>query len=68
MENGDRRNAALGGFGERLAARTALPLTFVDEALTSVEAAARLRAAGVDPRREPERIDALAAPPLSSAR
>src|ERR1700688_2799323 len=48
-------------FGERLAARTALPLTFVDESLTSVEAASRLRAAGVDPRREPERIDALAA-------
>ncbi len=48
-------------FGERLAARTALPLTFVDEALTSVEAAARLRAAGIDPRRAPERIDAAAA-------
>jgi putative holliday junction resolvase len=48
-------------FGERLAARTALPLTFVGEALTSVEAAARLRAAGVDLRREPERIDAAAA-------
>ena len=48
-------------FGERLAAKTALPLTFVDEALTSVEAAARLRAAGVDPRRAPERIDAMAA-------
>jgi putative Holliday junction resolvase len=48
-------------FGERLAAKTALPLTFVGEALTSVEAAARLRAAGVDPRRAPERIDAMAA-------
>jgi len=48
-------------FGERLAAKTALPLTFVDESLTSVEAAARLRAAGVDPRRAPERIDAMAA-------
>jgi putative Holliday junction resolvase len=48
-------------FGARLAARTALPLTFVDESLTSVEAAARLRAAGIDPRREPERIDAAAA-------
>jgi putative Holliday junction resolvase len=48
-------------FGARLAARTALPLSFVDEALTSVEAAARLRAAGVDPRRHPERIDATAA-------
>jgi putative Holliday junction resolvase len=48
-------------FGRRLAASTALPLSFVDEALTSVEAAARLRAAGIDPRRAPERIDAAAA-------
>jgi putative Holliday junction resolvase len=48
-------------FGRRLAAKTALPLTFVGEALTSVEAAARLRAAGIDPRREPGRIDATAA-------
>lgn len=48
-------------FGAKLASRTGLPLTFVDEALTTVEATARLRAAGVDPRREPERIDALAA-------
>lgn len=48
-------------FGRRLAARTGLPLGFVDESLTSVEAAARLRAAGIDPRRAPERIDAAAA-------
>ena len=48
-------------FGTRLAAATALPLTFVDESLTSVEAAARLRAAGLDPRRHRERIDAVAA-------
>jgi len=48
-------------FGERLAAKTGLPLRFVDEALTSVEAAARLRSAGVDPRRAPERVDATAA-------
>src|SRR5262249_21784699 len=48
-------------FGARLAARCGLPLTYVDESLTSVEAAARLRAAGVDPRRAPERIDATAA-------
>jgi RNase H-fold protein (predicted Holliday junction resolvase) len=33
----------------------------VGEALTSVEAAERLRQAGVDPRREPGRIDAVAA-------
>jgi putative pre-16S rRNA nuclease len=48
-------------FGERLAAATGLPLERVDESLTSVEAAARLRQAGVDPRREPGRIDAVAA-------
>jgi putative pre-16S rRNA nuclease len=48
-------------FAEKLAARTGLPLTFVDEALTTVEAAERLREAGIDPRREPLRLDALAA-------
>jgi putative Holliday junction resolvase len=48
-------------FGERLAGLTGLPLELVDEALTSVEAAERLRAAGVDPRRHPERLDATAA-------
>jgi RNase H-fold protein (predicted Holliday junction resolvase) len=36
-------------------------LELVDESLTSVEAAARLRAAGVDLRRYPERLDAVAA-------
>jgi putative Holliday junction resolvase len=48
-------------FGARLAEMTGLPLDLVDEALTSVEAARRLRQAGVDPRREPGRIDAVAA-------
>lgn len=48
-------------FGERLAELTGLPLELVDEALTSVEAAERLRAAGVDPRRHPEKLDAVAA-------
>ena len=61
--DGTRGPAALRArrFAERLAALTALPLELVDEALTSVEAAARLRAAGVDPRRHPERLDAVAA-------
>ena len=35
--------------------------TSLNESLTSVEAAERLRAAGVDPRRNPERLDAVAA-------
>lgn len=48
-------------FGRRLAAATGLPLRFVDEALTSVEARERLRQAGVDARAAPERVDALAA-------
>jgi putative Holliday junction resolvase len=48
-------------FAARLAELTGLPVALVDEALTSVEAARRLRQAGVDPRREPGRIDAVAA-------
>ena len=48
-------------FAARLAKRTGLPCTLVGEALTTAEATARLRAAGVDLRREPERIDAVAA-------
>ena len=48
-------------FGERLVELTGLPLERVGETLTSVEAAARLRAAGALERREPGRIDAVAA-------
>jgi putative holliday junction resolvase len=48
-------------FGERLAASTGLPLERVGETLTSVEAAARLRQAGIGARWEPGRIDAVAA-------
>ncbi len=48
-------------FGERLAEFTGLPLELVIEALTTVEAHERLREAGGDPRKEPARIDALAA-------
>jgi putative holliday junction resolvase len=48
-------------FGCRLAETTGLPVEMIDESLTSVEAAQRLHAAGVDLRREPERIDAVAA-------
>ena len=48
-------------FAERLAAATGLPWEAVDEALTSVEAGARLREAGVDTRRHPGRVDAVAA-------
>jgi putative Holliday junction resolvase len=48
-------------FGARLAEMTGLPLEWADEALTSVEAAGRLRQAGIDTRRQPGRIDAVAA-------
>jgi putative pre-16S rRNA nuclease len=48
-------------FAARLTEMTGLPLALVDEALTSVEAARRLRQGGGDPRREPGRVDALAA-------
>lgn len=48
-------------FGERLGELTGLPVEWIDEALTSHEAAKRLRQAGGDPRREPGKIDALAA-------
>jgi putative holliday junction resolvase len=48
-------------FGRKLARQTGLPLEMINESLTSVEAAERLRAAGVDPRRNPGRLDAVAA-------
>ncbi len=48
-------------FGERLARITGLPLSLVDEALTTVEAAERLRVAGLDRPDQQERRDAVAA-------
>ena len=48
-------------FGRRVAENSGLPIEHIDEALTSVEATERLRAAGVDPRRDPGKIDAVAA-------
>jgi putative Holliday junction resolvase len=48
-------------FAARLGKLSGLPVEMVNESLTSVEAAARLRAAGIDPRRHPERLDAVAA-------
>jgi putative pre-16S rRNA nuclease len=48
-------------FAARLGRKSGLPWSLVNESLTTVEAAERLRAAGVDPRREPGRLDALAA-------
>lgn len=48
-------------FGERLTRATGLPIRWVDEALTTVEATERLRAAGLDHRKDRERRDAVAA-------
>lgn len=48
-------------FAAKLSAATGLPHVMVDEALTTSEARRRLRAAGVDLRRHPERLDAAAA-------
>lgn len=48
-------------FADKLAASTGLPVELVEETLTTREAAHRLRAAGVDLRRHPERLDAVAA-------
>ncbi len=48
-------------FAERLGDTSGLPVELIDESLTSVEAEARLRRAGVDPADDPERVDALAA-------
>jgi putative Holliday junction resolvase len=61
--DGERGEAAerVRRFGRKLAEVAGLPLELIDEALTTVEAAERLRQAGIDPRRQPERLDALAA-------
>ncbi len=61
--DGSRGDAArrAQSFARKLEARCGLPVELIDEALTSVAAIERLRAAGVDPRRHPERIDAVAA-------
>ena len=61
--DGTRGEAALrvASFADKLQRATGLPYLLVDEALTSREAEERLREAGVDPRREPQRVDAVAA-------
>lgn len=48
-------------FAQRLAGRTGLPVEFVDEWLTSVEASARLRDQGLNSREQRGRIDSAAA-------
>ena len=48
-------------FGERLARVTKLPIRWVDETLTTVEATERLREAGLDRPSRQEQRDAVAA-------
>lgn len=61
--DGTRGDAArrVARFARRLEEVTGLPVTLVDESLTSVEAERRLRQAGVDPAADPGRVDAVAA-------
>lgn len=63
LADGSRTGAAqrVDGFARRLGAASGLPLHRVAETLTSVEAEARLRRAGIDPRRRPGRVDQVAA-------
>jgi putative Holliday junction resolvase len=53
--------ARVSSFARKLAAESGLPVEMTDETLTSVEAEERLREAGIDPRRHPEKVDATAA-------
>ena len=61
--DGSRGEAAnrVRSFRRKLTEQIPLSCDLVDESLTSVEAAERLRTAGADLRRQPERIDAVAA-------
>lgn len=61
--DGSRGDAALrvSRFAERLRQESGMTVELVDETLTSIEAARRLRAGGYDPARHPERIDAVSA-------
>jgi putative pre-16S rRNA nuclease len=61
--DGTRGAAALraGAFADKLARAADLPCELIDEVLTSVAAKERLHEAGVDVRRHPERVDAIAA-------
>lgn len=61
--DGTRGDAAerAAAFARKLSDATGLPCELVDEVLTSVEARERLRDAGVDLRRHPERVDSVAA-------
>ncbi len=52
---------AVRAFAEKLEKATGLKPVLINESLTSREAERRLRQAGIDPRRHPGKVDALAA-------
>lgn len=54
-------SARASSFARKLAEEADLPVDLTDETLTSVEAEERLRQAGIDPRRHPEKVDSTAA-------
>jgi putative transcription antitermination factor YqgF len=54
-------SARASSFARKLAEESDLPVEMTDETLTSVEAEERLRQAGIDPRRHPEKVDSTAA-------
>ena len=63
LEDGARGEAAdrIRRFGAKLEKAARLPVLYVEETLSTVEASERLRLAGVDERKNPERLDAVAA-------
>jgi putative Holliday junction resolvase len=54
-------SARASSFARKLALESGLKVEMTDETLSSVEAEERLREAGIDPRRHPEKVDAAAA-------
>ena len=54
-------SARASSFARKLTGESGLPVEMTDERLTSVEAEERLREAGIDPRRHPEKVDSTAA-------
>ncbi|MDH3744876.1 MAG: Holliday junction resolvase RuvX [Acidobacteriota bacterium] len=61
--DGKRGPASRGvrAFAEKLERASGLEPIFVNESLTSREAEQRLRESGIDPRKHPDRVDAVAA-------
>ena len=54
-------SARASSFARKLALESGVRVEMADETLSSVEAEERLREAGIDPRRHPEKVDAAAA-------